>query len=68
MVKNWEISKKHNFFIQLTKNLQDNKSSLASIRLFKGLIKDQKDRVQYGGYNSSPTKTSEVGSEVNLNL
>jgi len=40
MVKIWDMSKKHNFFKELTKNLKDNKSSISSIRLFKGLLKD----------------------------
>jgi len=40
MVRNWDMTKKHHFFTVLTKNLAENKSSLSSIRLFKGLIKD----------------------------
>jgi hypothetical protein len=40
MVKGWEITKKYGFFLQLTQNLVENKSSIASLKLFKGLIKD----------------------------
>ena len=47
MVKNWEMKTKHEFFIGLTNNLQQNKSSIASIKLFKGLIKDQKEKFTY---------------------
>lgn len=47
MVKYWDISKKQVFFKQLTQNLKDRRSSLASIKLFKGLIKDQKERHVY---------------------
>ena len=55
MVKNWDMTKKHNFFIVLVKNLADHKSSISSIRLFKGLVKDQKDRLSYG-YSNSPQR------------
>ena len=44
MVKNWDMNKKHEFFISLTDNIEKHKSSIASIKLFKGLIKDQKDK------------------------
>lgn len=40
MVKNWDMSKKHQFFVELIKNLNENKSSISSIKLFKGLVKD----------------------------
>jgi hypothetical protein len=53
MVKNWDLSRKHQFFVELTKNLSQHKSSIPSIRLFKGLVKDQKERSSYQ-YNSSP--------------
>lgn len=44
MVKNWDLAKKANFFYQLTENLAKNKSSIPSIKLFRGLIKDHKDK------------------------
>ena len=40
MVKYWDISIKHEFFIGLTKNLEQNKSSISTLKLFKNLIKD----------------------------
>lgn len=55
MVKNWDVRTKHDFFLGLTKNLEEGKSSIPSLRLFKGLLKDQKDRSAYA-YNSSPSK------------
>lgn len=55
MVKNWDLSRKHEFFIDLTKNLAENRSSIPSLRLFKGLIKDQKDRMYY---NSQPLRNN----------
>ena len=62
MVKYWDMKSKHDFFVGLTKNLSLNKSSIPSLKVFKGLIKDQKDRFQYT-YNASPVKISENGSE-----
>lgn len=56
MVKNWELSKKQEFFIQLTENLKNFKSSIPTIRLFKGLIKDQKDKYV-------PTYSTNVSSQ-----
>lgn len=53
MVKSWDLSRKYSFFEELTKNLSENKSSISSIRLFKGLIKDQKEKTSYS-YNNSP--------------
>lgn len=47
MVKNWDMSLKHRFFLDLTQNMKQNRSSVASLRLFKGLIKDQKERYTY---------------------
>lgn len=44
MVKNWELEKKQEFFVKLTENLKTNKASIPTIRLFKGLMKDQKDK------------------------
>jgi len=55
MVKNWDMTKKHDFFTVLVKNLEERKSSISSIRLFKGLVKDQKDRLSYG-YSNSPQR------------
>jgi hypothetical protein len=53
MVKLWDIQKKHTYFEKLTENLAANKSSIPCIRLFKGLLKDQKERASYS-YNNSP--------------
>lgn len=44
MVKYWDVKLKHNLFLDLGRNLQAHKSSIPSIKLFKQLIKDQKDR------------------------
>jgi hypothetical protein len=55
MVKNWDMSRKHNFFTVLVKNLAEHKSSISSIRLFKGLVKDQKERLAYS-YSNSPQR------------
>jgi hypothetical protein len=45
MVKNWDIKKKHQFFIKMIGNLKEGRSSIPSLKLFKGLIKDQKDKM-----------------------
>jgi hypothetical protein len=47
MVKYWDLKAKHEFFVGLTKNLSENKSSIPSLKLFKGLLKDQKDKSSY---------------------
>ena len=47
MVKSWEMKSKHEFFLALMKNLQENRSSIANLRLFKNLIKDQKEKFTY---------------------
>lgn len=47
MVKNWDMARKHKFFEDLTTNLRENRSPIPSLRLFKGLIKDQRDRQYY---------------------
>lgn len=51
MVKNWELSNKIQFFEKLTQNIENNNSSISSIKLFKGLLKDEKDRKTYPQYN-----------------
>lgn len=61
MVKNWDMRKKHNYFVLLVGNLASKTSSIPSLKLFKGLIKDQKDKNYYYNYNQSynnysPTK------------
>ena len=56
MVKSWEMKVKHDFFLGLTKNLAENRSSIATLKLFKNLIKDQKERFTYTTYNASPQK------------
>ncbi len=56
MVKNWDVRTKHDFFLGLIKNLQENKSSIPCLKLFKGLLKDQKDRSTYNYNNNSPSK------------
>lgn len=63
MVKNWDMTRKHYFFTVLVKNLADHKSSISSIRLFKGLVKDQKDRITYGYSNSPQRYPSNQSSE-----
>ena len=64
MVKNWDLNKKHQYFVQLIGNLANKTSSIPSIKLFKGLIKDQKDKNYYYNYNSSynysPTKNTQA--------
>lgn len=60
MVKYWDLKVKHDFFIGLTRNLGENKSSIPSLKLFKGLLKDQKDKSSYQ-YNSSPSKQQAAG-------
>lgn len=56
MVKYWDIQLKHEFFLGLKANLEANKASIASIKLFKSLIKDQKERYTY---QTSPAKEGE---------
>jgi hypothetical protein len=55
MVKNWPIEKKHQFFIDLIKNLQEGKSSIPSLKLLRTLIKDHFD-------NESNSKTALVAT------
>jgi hypothetical protein len=55
MVRYWDLKKKIRFFVQLTENLSKNQSSIPSLRLFKGLLKDQKERYT-SNYTSSPSK------------
>jgi len=59
MVKSWEMKVKHEFFLGLIKNLAENRSSIATLRLFKNLIKDQKEKFTYTTYNASPQKGEE---------
>ena len=40
MVKSWDMKVKHEFFLGLLKNLGEHRSSIASLKLFKNLIKD----------------------------
>ena len=68
MVKNWDLTRKHKFFVDLTHNLRENKSSIPSLRLFKGLIKDQRDRQYYSsnirttnGYNNQYNSYNSYG-------
>jgi hypothetical protein len=61
MVKLWDMDKKYDLFIQLTANLAENKSSIPSLKLFKGLIKDQKDKDQYS-YNNNSKSPSKFDS------
>ena len=56
MVKSWEMKVKHDFFLGLIKNLAENRSSIATLKLFKNLIKDQKEKFTYTTYNASPQK------------
>jgi hypothetical protein len=68
MVKPWDLAKKVEYFNQLSDNLRQEKSSIPSLKIFKGMIKDHKDRSSYTqysayGYNvnnsSSPVKKEE---------
>ena len=65
MVKSWDMKVKHEFFLGLIKNLAVNRSSIATLKLFKNLIKDQKDKFTYTTtyYNTSPAKVEEVKTE-----
>ena len=60
MVKYWDLKAKHDFFVGLSKNLAENKSSIPSLKLFKGLLKDQKDKSSYQS-NYSPSKQQATG-------
>jgi len=57
MVKNWDLQRKYNFFVSLTNIIAENKSSIPSLKLFKNLIKDQKEKSAYT-YNSSPLRNN----------
>lgn len=50
MVKYWDMQTKHDFFVTLQENLEREQSSISCLKLFKSLIKDQKDRVTYTTY------------------
>jgi hypothetical protein len=65
MVKYWDVQLKHEFFIGLTRNLEENKASIASIKLFKSLIKDQKERYSY---QTSPAKEGEEEFTLTISL
>lgn len=45
MVRHWDLLKTHQFFILLVKNLENKKSSIASLRLLRSLIKDHKETI-----------------------
>jgi hypothetical protein len=64
MVKHWDLKIKHDFFLGLTKNLDENKSSIPSLRLFKGLLKDQKERSSFTYSSSSPSKQQAADGDV----
>lgn len=64
MVKYWDVTIKHEFFIGLSKNLEAGKSSISAIKVFKTLIKDQKDRMTYSYTTTSPAKQGEDGEAV----
>lgn len=68
MVKNWDLQRKHGFFQDLVRNLAQHKSSLPSLRLFKGLIKDQKDKQTYNNYGSSPMRNGAQESSPDMTL
>ena len=61
---------KHEFFIGLVKNLAEDRSSIPTIKLFKNLIKDQKERFTYTTYNNNTSANGEEGKveEVPLTL
>jgi len=70
MVKSWEMKAKHEFFEGLVKNLGEDRSSIPTLRLFKNLIKDQKERFTYTAYNNNSPVKGEEGKieEVPLTL
>jgi hypothetical protein len=70
MVKSWEMKAKHEFFEGLIKNLGEDRSSIPTLRLFKNLIKDQKERFTYTTYNNNSPVKGEEGKveEVPLTL
>jgi|LauGreDrversion4_2_1035121.scaffolds.fasta_scaffold368413_1 hypothetical protein len=47
MVKYWDMTVKHQFFTKLQNNIDQEQSSVSSFKLFKQLIKDQKDRTSF---------------------
>lgn len=57
MVKDWDLTKKHQFFILLVQNIHNNKSALPSLRLLRHLIKDHRTEPvgQYPPQDSSKT-------------
>ena len=67
MVRNWDLSKKYHFFTQLTQNLAENRSSIPSLRLFKGLIKDQKEKYAYSGNSTTNYSSSNYSGYPNYN-
>lgn len=65
MVKYWDVKVKAGFFTDLAKNIKENRSSIPCIKLFKQLIKDQKDRQAYSYTSNSNSKIGESGSSSN---
>jgi hypothetical protein len=47
MVKYWDMPVKHQFFIDLQANIDQDLSTVSCLKTFKQLIKDQKDRTSY---------------------
>lgn len=66
MVKYWDMATKHEFFVLLQANIEEEKSSVSCLRLFKQLIKDQRDRVSYTTYTSTSGAAGEVSEELTL--
>ena len=54
------------FAVLLQANIEEEKSSVSCLRLFKQLIKDQRDRVSYTTYTSTSGAAGEVSEELTL--
>ena len=69
MVKYWDMPVKHQFFVDLQANIDQELSSVSCLKLFKQLIKDQKDRTSYNiTYPNQQASTTAVVDADELTL
>jgi hypothetical protein len=44
MMRLWDLEKKQDYLFKLAKNIKDKRSSVPSIKLLKGLLKDEMEK------------------------
>ena len=69
MVKYWDMDVKQEFFIKLQANIDHELSTVSSLKVFKQLIKDQKDRTSYNiTYSQQQASTTATVETEELTL